>query len=501
MKAKIMAVLLIVTFGWSCVTWIPTYPKELQGRSTHKTILILTKGRTTVELHDVIVSETKIEGLDPHGMKLEIALADVSSIQIQKRDLVLPLIIMGGAAVVIAVLATAAEKVPSPYTNGGGPGSCPIIYSFDGTRYVFDADPIGGAISQSLARTEWAELDHLAEVNGRYRLLVANELEESDFVDEVSLVVIDHPAGVRIVPDILGGLHSIVRPQAAIRATDQNDRDLRPLVSSEDDLFWESEKDGRDLENNEDLKDTLIFEFPKPTAARKATLVANAWTTIWGMQAAKSFLELYGDKLPEWYADMNRSGPAVRELTTWFLSGGMYTAKILVETRDGWTPKGLLYGGGPFLSKDKAYPLDLSDIPGETVRLKIETAAGFWKLNYLALDYGQQTSVRVKEIHPETALDRDGRDVKAMVAKADQEFYKMPQAGDFAELTFAVPENTAGLERTILLKARGYYELHFAPTGAGQPDLARQMLRDPNRAVRYALENYYKSQKSAPKAY
>jgi hypothetical protein len=178
----------------------------------------------------------------------------------------------------------------------------------------------------------------------------------------------------------------------------------------------------------------------------------------------------------------------------------MYTAKILVETREGWTPKGLLYGGGPFLSKDKAYPLDLRDVPGETVRLKIETAAGFWKLNYLAMDYSQQTSVRVKEIHPETALDRDGRDVKTMVARADQKFYEMPQAGDFAELTFAVPERTAGLERTVLLKARGYYELHFPPTGTGQPDLARQMLRDPARAVRYALENHYKSQKPTPSA-
>jgi hypothetical protein len=99
------------------------------------------------------------------------------------------------------------------------------------------------------------------------------------------------------------------------------------------------------------------------------------------------------------------------------------------------------------------------------------------------------------------AIDRNGRDVKAMIAKADQVFYEMPQAGDFAELTFAAPERTPGLERTVLLKARGYYEVHFTPTGAGQPDLARQMLRDPNRAVCYALENYYKSQKPTPRVY
>jgi hypothetical protein len=179
----------------------------------------------------------------------------------------------------------------------------------------------------------------------------------------------------------------------------------------------------------------------------------------------------------------------------------MYTARILVETREGWTPKGLLYGGGPYLSKDKAYSLDLSDVPGDTVRLKIETAAGFWKLDYLALDYGLETPDRVRELRPEAARDRNGQDVNALITKADQVFFKMPQAGDFAELTFAAPEKTDGLERTILIKVRGYYDLHSGLTGPGQPDLARQMLRDSAQAVRYALESYYKSQKPAPRVY
>jgi hypothetical protein len=499
MKTKIMAVVLVVTFGWSCAIMTPTSLKGLQGRSANKTILIETKAGAKVELHDVVVSENKIEGLKKDDTKFEIAEADIRSVQIKKMDFVTPFLFCG-AIILIGVLAVSGNNDPPPTPIPyGSMGSCPFIYSYDGTRYVFDADPIGGAICRSMERTEWAELDHLSEVDGRYRLLVANELEESDFLDEISLVIVDHPADVRVVPDVSGGLHSIVRPLAAFRASDQNGRDLRPLIASEDDRFWESEKDGRDLEKNEDLKDTLIFEFPKPVTARKATLVANVWTTLWGMQAGEGLLGLFGESLPGWYAEVNRGGPASQELWNWYFTGGMYTAKILVETRDGWTPKGLLYGGGPFNSKDKAYTLDVSDVPGEKLKIKLELAAGFWKLNYLAMDYSQETPVRVTEIRPEMALDRNGRDVKAMIAKADQLFFEMPQAGEFAELMFTAPEKTAGLERTVLLKARGYYEVHFAPAGAGQPDLARQMLRDPNRAARYALESYYKTQKSASK--
>ena len=54
--------------------------------------------------------------------------------------------------------------------------SCPFIYSFDGEKYIFDAEPYGGATCEGRKRTEWCGLENLSEVNGQYKIKVTNEL-------------------------------------------------------------------------------------------------------------------------------------------------------------------------------------------------------------------------------------------------------------------------------------------------------------------------------------
>jgi hypothetical protein len=44
--------------------------------------------------------------------------------------------------------------------------SCPFVYSWNGTEYVFDAEPYGGAISRGLEKDDYSELGQLREQNG-----------------------------------------------------------------------------------------------------------------------------------------------------------------------------------------------------------------------------------------------------------------------------------------------------------------------------------------------
>jgi len=488
---RIVAVILAVAIGWSCVSW-KAVPREQYDRlSITKTVSVMTKSYpAAIEFAEVHVAGDQLVGIKEDGAAREIPLADIVSIKVKRVDYVAPLLICAGlAAATVAIIISASTPTYTPPPSAYGAESCPFVFSYDGKDFVFDADPYGGAFCRGMERSEWAVLDHLRAIDGRYRLVVSNELDESEFLDEISLLVVDHPAGVRIVPEVQGRLHAVAAPIPPIRAVDQAGRDIRPLVAAPDDLAWESSPEGRDPENEADLRDTLILEFPKPKSADKATLVANAWTTVWGSEAVRRSLGLFGDRLPDWYAELNQSAEARRELLAWFLNGGMYTTRILVETRDGWKPKGLLYGGGPYMSKDKSYTLDVSDVPGDILRIKLEPAAGFWRLNYLAVDYGADVPIRVAEIHPDQAVDREGCDVRDLLAKPDQQFATMPATRDRVDLSFAAPDKPAGLERTLILKARGYYEVHAHPQGPSDPELARRMIREPALAVRHALES------------
>ena len=145
-------------------------------------------------------------------------------------------------------------------------GSCPFIYSFDGDNYIFDAEPFSGAISRGYQRTELCPLDHIEAVDGEYRLLMTNEQDETDYVDEISLLAVDHPPHTQILADHRGTLHCIRQPIAPLHAIDKQGRNVTGMITNCDHTLWFSRvKD----------KDQLIIRFPKPTAAPKAKLVFN----------------------------------------------------------------------------------------------------------------------------------------------------------------------------------------------------------------------------------
>ena len=115
--------------------------------------------------------------------------------------------------------------------------SCPFVYSNDSQKYVFDAEPLGGAVTRGLQRTDLSKLDFLEEDNGKYKLLVRNEVPETQYIDEMKLVVVDHPEGTEIVTSLAGELHTISNPQKPILAIDEKGNDLIRFVEENDYTF------------------------------------------------------------------------------------------------------------------------------------------------------------------------------------------------------------------------------------------------------------------------
>jgi len=107
------------------------------------------------------------------------------------------------------------------------PSSCPYLYTWNGERFEFVTDFMGGgemgyledpavsepgAIATGSKRTpryntpdpvEYVRIrnDQLREKDGRYELRVTNELEESMFVDRLQLIAVAHPAGIEVYPN------------------------------------------------------------------------------------------------------------------------------------------------------------------------------------------------------------------------------------------------------------------------------------------------------------
>jgi hypothetical protein len=73
--------------------------------------------------------------------------------------------------------------------------SCPFVYSWDGSQYVFDAEPYGGAITRGLEKDDFTQLEQLREQDGLYRLKMVNEVDETQLTNLTELWVVDHLLG------------------------------------------------------------------------------------------------------------------------------------------------------------------------------------------------------------------------------------------------------------------------------------------------------------------
>jgi cytochrome c-type biogenesis protein CcmH/NrfG len=119
------------------------------------------------------------------------------------------------------------------------PSSCPYLYVWNGERFEFVTDFMGGGEMGHLEEPgrynapdpdEYVRIrgDQLKERDGRYELRVTNELEEALFVDRLQLIAVAHPRGVEVYPN--EGLTGEPLPPFKLHTT----RSAQPPVSAED---------------------------------------------------------------------------------------------------------------------------------------------------------------------------------------------------------------------------------------------------------------------------
>ena len=184
-----------------------------------------------------------------------------------------------GTVVIIAAVIAATKQ------------SCPFVYSWDGSKYVFDAEPYGGAIARGLEKDDYSELGLLREENGQYRLRITNEVEETHMTNHTELWVVDHPAGTRVVPDVQGNLHTVSAPvsPAVPRGTLLAMTSFPGFAPPTALDIWEppSVPDA-----SGSLEGDIIMTFPKPADAKQVKLIANAATGLWGSYMIKKMVEL-----------------------------------------------------------------------------------------------------------------------------------------------------------------------------------------------------------------
>ena len=410
-----------------------------------------------------------------------IPLGDVREVAVRRVNAGATIALVAGLGVTAAVVAAAASggSTPPPSSGGGGCGycySCPLVYSWDGAHWRLDSGTFGGAIVRALARTDVDNLDFARPAHGILRLDARNELSETDFIDQLAVVAVDHDAGAGVAPDPTGTLHGIGRLIEPVRAADLDGRDALPRIRETDGWRWESVPRRRDPGQPDELRDGIEVVFPRPPGATVARLVVDAQNTPWAAYLLGEFVRAHGDGTAAWYDSLDESPSQARQLGMRLAREAFLRAEV--ATPRGWQPIGMFWEAGPEIVKRQVLAFDASSLAGDSIRIRLTSVPSFWLIDRVALDVGPEPDFAQHELTLLSARDRAGHDVRAAIAGIDSTYLTL-ETGDGAELSFRDAPPEPGKRRSYILRSTGWYRLRTPAGDATDTALLALVARDP----------------------
>jgi Tfp pilus assembly protein PilF len=176
------------------------------------------------------------------------------------------------------------------------PSSCPYLYTWNGERFEFITDFMGGGEMGYLEEpgrynrpdpVEYVRIrgDQLQARGGRYELRVTNELEEALFADRFQLIAVAHPRGVEVYPN--EGMTDPPRPfilyktrgaRPPLSAVDNHGHDVLSRITRMDRRYPDDFRRDRVRGYAEEHTLTLKLDDEGAQAGRRTLLLLTGWT-------------------------------------------------------------------------------------------------------------------------------------------------------------------------------------------------------------------------------
>lgn len=325
--------------------------------------------------------------------------------------------------------------------------NCPRVYLEDDTgQRTSQGSLLTGAISQSLAREDRLLLPGVDRSQERFRVVVANELPEDEYLDQLKLYRVPVPEGETMTYGTDGELYATAGWQQAQAATNQVGTDVSAALLAADEVRFVFDGEPTDTSLN-----AVHLTFDRTTLGQQPHLVLRARQTDWMLSMGEQFFNLLGRGYDRWMKRMDEVDPVTYAANT--AERGM-SMRAWLRTAQGWQLVGTFHNAGTRQPKLMSLALDLSQVSGPTVEIRLESAYRFWELDEVALANEAQVLVGYQEVPLLSATNERGEDVAAMVAEQDQHYAVQPDAGSFIELEFP---QVAQPNEAYVLMTHGYY--------------------------------------------
>jgi hypothetical protein len=349
-------------------------------------------------------------------------------------------------------------------TNLGGReivSSCPHVYSFDGNENRIDGDMLSGAFSRNAETDDLDRMEHLVASQGQYRIRIANERRERDYINQVSLLAVEHAAEETVLPSSRGTLVRLGPLVGPLAASDNQGHDERAAVVAEDGRNWRGHPLAHDPDKESKPEDTLEITLPLPEGEGSPYLVLRVRNTDEATDSLYQYLGRMGPGILTLLDREARDNPSgIKQKMDKELERLGIPLHVSVATAQGWKPVESLRPVGPAAPRYQIVPLPTAGLTsGQTVKVRLAGTPGGWEIDRVAVANGSPV------VATALALAKVGglpwTDLAGILAKVDDRRVLLHN-GEAVDLAFTAPPPTEGKSRSLFLRLHGYYEVEMS---------------------------------------
>jgi hypothetical protein len=335
-------------------------------------------------------------------------------------------------------------------------GSCPTVYSYNGTSYSLQAECFSYSICPMAEDKDLDRIDKGTISDNSYVLKVTNEALETHYINEMNLIYAEYPSRFEAFPSDDEDIILFGQEQEISSAKDKAGRDILPLISNRDRQWFRSDSSTLQQLCNKVTKDWIDLTLQKPRNAQKMFMAIRLRNTLLNTVLFYDVMLGSGGVRS---LDLVE-GKSIGLLDAWNFNN-WYTKYFGLEIQiwDGeeFETIGRIKDTGPIAWHQVG--IRLPTLEGKKIKLRLTFLPDNWVIDWVGISFDQSDKLFLKEIPCKQLLKlyRDTLNLDAAILRQNDDQYLITYPAESYLLTYEVSNPKPDINRSYFLKSQGYY--------------------------------------------
>ena len=271
-----------------------------------------------------------------------------------------------------------------------GEGSCPYIYSWNGSDFKLEGEAFGISLGKSLETETNIILSDIKPEEDKIKIKIANERPETHFINNIKVSAVEINENEKLFSDNHQNLQTAKNLKSISNAEDLNKRNISGLIKFADNIYWNSDLSSANPKNN--FEDIIYLSLNNLQKTDSVSLIITAINSEISNICFGYLQKILGDE----FVNFTKAIEIDPELTS-TMKDILLKSALKVDIWDGsnWKYVDLIYPEANYVKFEKLIRIpNLPDIYNK-MKIRLRCLSDVWKIDAIQFDDSRKTDLKL----------------------------------------------------------------------------------------------------------